>query len=215
MGHPAEPRSDHELPGFCRALGLPGMVDVHVHFMPERLLHKVWASFDRVPPAFGVDWPIRYRHDEQTRIGTLRRLGVLAHTALVYPHKPGMAPGPIGAVLARHPRLTLVVAHCGSPEYAEFLDLAAGYPNVYLDTTMVFTDFSERRTPFPAALLPRLRDLGDRVVLGSDYPNIPYPYAHQVAVLARLGLGDDWLRAVLHHNGARLLAPLVPRPRRL
>jgi predicted TIM-barrel fold metal-dependent hydrolase len=54
-------------------------------------------------------------------------------------------------------------------------------------------------------LLPRLLDQGDRVVLGSDYPNIPYPYAHQVAVLARLGLGDDWLRAVLHHNGTRLL----------
>ena len=30
--------------------------------------------------------------------------------------------------------------------------------------------------------------------------------AHQVTALARLGLGDEWLRAVLHHNGARLLA---------
>ena len=289
------PLTDDDLAGFYRALGLPGLVDIHVHFMPERLLGKVWAYFDRVPPEFGMQWPIRYRHDEQTRIETLRRLGVLAHTALSYPHKPGMAPwligwgrefagrvegcvptgtffpepeaagyvaeavadgvrvfkahlqvggydptdplldpvwgllaeagtpvvchcgsgpfpgrftgpGPISAVLARHPRLTLVIAHCGSPEYAEFLDLAARYPNVHLDTTMVFTDFSERRAPFPAELLPRLRDLGDCVVLGSDYPNIPYPYAHQVAVLARLGLGDEWLRAVLHHNGARLLA---------
>jgi predicted TIM-barrel fold metal-dependent hydrolase len=41
-------------------------------------------------------------------------------------------------------------------------------------------------------------------VLGSDFPSIPYPYAHQLAALARLGLGDDWLRAVLWSNGARL-----------
>ena len=43
--------------------------------------------------------------------------------------------------------------------------------------------------------MPRLRDLQDRVLLGSDFPNIPYPYAHQLEALERLGLGEDWLRA--------------------
>jgi hypothetical protein len=43
------------------------------------------------------------------------------------------------------------------------------------------------------------------VVLGSDFPNIPYPYAHQLDALARLGLGDEWMRKVLWENGARLL----------
>ena len=70
---------------------------------------------------------------------------------------------------------------------------------------MAFTDFVEQIAPFPPALRPQLADLGDRIVLGSDYPNIPYPYAHQIAALHRLDLGDDWLRAVLHDNGARLL----------
>ena len=59
---------------------------------------------------------------------------------------------------------------------------------------MTFTDFTTQRAPFPAELLPRLRDLADRVVLGSDFPNIPYPYAHQIEALIRLDLGDDWLR---------------------
>ena len=49
-------------------------------------------------------------------------------------------------------------------------------------------------------------ELQDRVVLGSDFPNTPYPYAHQLESLVRLDLGDRWLRAVLHDNGARLLA---------
>jgi hypothetical protein len=262
--------------------------------MPDQVLRKVWEYFDATVALGGPPWPIRYRDDETTRVETLARLGVLRHTALSYPHKPGMAhwlntwslefadrvpgcvpgatffpepgvtgylraaldagarvvkahlqvggydprderldpvwgllaeagvpvvchcgsgpmpgdhtgPGPIAQVLARHPRLTLVVAHLGLPEYAEFLDLATMYPNVYLDTTMAFTDFTERLAPFPAPLRPRLLDLGDRIVLGSDFPNIPYPYAHQIEALARLDLGEEWLRAVLYHNGVRLL----------
>jgi uncharacterized protein len=114
-------------------------------------------------------------------------------------------PGPFGEVLERHPQLVAVVAHMGMPEYAEFLDLARRYERVHLDTTMAFTDFTEERMPFPPALRPALAELGERVVLGSDFPNIPHTFAHQLDVLVRLDLGDDWLRGVLHDNGARLL----------
>ncbi|MEU4563169.1 amidohydrolase family protein [Actinoplanes sp. NPDC023936] len=286
--------ADDTLTDYLRRLALPGFADIHVHFMPERVLHKVWHYFDTFPPRRGLRWPIHYREDERTRLSILRRLGVVTFTALVYAHKPGMSawlndwcreftagvpgcvpsatffpepgvgayvrealdhgarvfkshlqvggydpgdplldpvwgmlaeagvpvvchcgsgptpgaftgPGPISEVLARHPSLTLVVAHCGSPEYAAFLDLAAAHPRVHLDTTMAFTDFLNGLAPYPKDLVPKLADLGDRIVLGSDFPNIPYPYAHQIEVLDRLGLGDDWLRAVLHDNGARLL----------
>lgn len=121
-------------------------------------------------------------------------------------------PGPFGEVLARHPGLTAVVAHMGMPEYEQFLALAARYDAVHLDTTMVFTEFTESRMPFPPALRPRLRELGDRVLLGSDFPNTPYPYATQLDALVRLDLGADWLRGVLHDNGARLLRLPPPVP---
>lgn len=98
----------------------------------------------------------------------------------------------------------LVVAHMGMPEYEDFLGLAERYGEVRLDTTMAFTDFSERFAPFPRRALPRLDVLGDRILLGSDFPNIPYGYVHQLHTLERLGLGDDWLRAVCYGNGARL-----------
>ena len=114
-------------------------------------------------------------------------------------------PGPIGEVIARHPRLNVIIAHFGTPEYAEFLDLASRRPGVYLDTTMVFTDYLESRAPFPASQLPRLAGLRDKILLGSDFPNIPYPYPHQLQALARLGLGAPWLRAVCHDNAAALL----------
>jgi uncharacterized protein len=118
---------------------------------------------------------------------------------------PFTGPGPMGEVLARHPDLVAVVAHMGMPEYGDFLDLAGRYRRVHLDTTMAFTDFSEQRAPFPRERLAALVELQDRIVLGTDFPNTPYSYAHQLDALSRLDLGEDWLRAVLHDNGARLL----------
>ena len=104
--------------------------------------------------------------------------------------------------MARHPELRLVIAHMGMPEIAEFMDLADGYANVMLDTTMAFVDFWDE--PTDPAVVQRLPGLQDRVLFGTDFPNIPYDYAHQVEALQRLDLGDDWMRDVLWNNGARL-----------
>jgi predicted TIM-barrel fold metal-dependent hydrolase len=115
-------------------------------------------------------------------------------------------PVPIGEVLSRHPRLAVLIAHLGSPEYADFVALAERYERVGLDTTMALTDFFQEIAPVPTDLYPRLLDLGlaGKVLLGSDFPNIPYEYGHQLEALARPGLGDDWLRAVCWHNAVRL-----------
>ncbi len=82
----------------------------------------------------------------------------------------------------------------------------AAYDRVHLDTTMAFTDFTEALMPFPPELLPRARrPAATGSCSARDFPNTPYPYVDQLDALAGLGLGDDWLRAVLHDNGARLL----------
>jgi predicted TIM-barrel fold metal-dependent hydrolase len=133
------------------------------------------------------------------------RVPVIVHCGSGPAPGPFTGPGPFAAVLARHPRLTAIIAHLGAPEYGAFLDLADRYPGVHLDTTMAFTDFFSSFTPFPAELLPRLTAIGDRILLGSDFPNIPYAYLHQLQALAGLGLGVTWLRAVCHDNAVRLL----------
>ncbi|MDQ1687485.1 MAG: uncharacterized protein QOK42_460 [Frankiaceae bacterium] len=112
-------------------------------------------------------------------------------------------PGPFGEVLARHPALPAVIAHLGMPDVDEFCDLAGRYDNVRLDTTMAFVDFWPQPPP-SAALRSRLRALGEKILLGTDFPTIPYPYFHQLEVLARLDLGDDWLRRVCWENAAEL-----------
>jgi len=80
--------TDDDLPTFAAGLGLPGLFDVHVHFMPDRMQEAVWAHFDELsdPP-----WPIRYRLDEGERIDRLGKLGITRYTALAYAHRPGVA----------------------------------------------------------------------------------------------------------------------------
>lgn len=276
---------------FWEGLGLPGLFDVHTHFLPENIQRRVWEQFDVAGPKIGREWPIRYRQSTEERVEILRGFGVRRFSTLPYAHRPGIAtylndwaadfkrdvpeslwsatfypepeaaayvgqlvadgaeifkvhvqvgefdlddplldaawgllaeagtpivihaggapvgndftgPAPLARVLDRHPRLTAIVAHMGAPDLVEFLELAERFERVHLDTTMVFTDFWPQ--PYPTELLPRLVDLQDKVLLGTDFPTIPYPYAHQLEGLARLDLGDDWLRAVCWGNGFEL-----------
>jgi uncharacterized protein len=83
----AYPDTDDDVAPFVRATGAPGILDVHVHAMPERLQQAVWRYFDGLqdPP-----WPVTYRGDLDERARVLAGLGVRAHTALAYAHRPGM-----------------------------------------------------------------------------------------------------------------------------
>jgi len=289
---------------FAAELGLPGLFDLHTHFLPPRVMAKVRAQFDTAGPLIGRSWPLQYRGEDDALVETLREFGVRRFSALAYAHRPDMAeflndwsagfaarvpdclhsatfypepgaptyvaariadgaqifkvhvqvgafdvrdplladawgvledagtpvvihagsgpvstpytgPAPVAELLRSFPRLSLVIAHLGAPEYAEFVDLAETYERVCVDTTMVFTDFFvDLGAAFPADLVPRLRDLQPKVLLGSDFPNIPYPYATQLDGLERLGLGDDWLRAVCWQNAARLFGESESCPTR-
>jgi len=61
---PTPPADDDDIPRFLADLGLPGIVDLHVHFLPERMLRKVWAYFDEAPLHYGTPWPVQYRTAE-------------------------------------------------------------------------------------------------------------------------------------------------------
>ena len=79
------------MPAFWRALGIPGLADVHVHFLPPRMLRRVWAYLDEAGPLVGVTWPIRYRWTDEERVAHLASMGVRMFSALAYAHRPDMA----------------------------------------------------------------------------------------------------------------------------
>ena len=301
MTDPFGPEGTAAVRSFWERLGLPGLIDLHVHFLPPPIERAVWREFDGAGDLIGRPWPITYRGPAEERVAFLRAAGVRRFSTLPYAHKPGVAEflnewsagfaaevdevlrsatfypeesaatyvpaaiaagveifklhlqvggfhlddplldpvwgslaeagapimvhagsGPVGTsytgpgstarVLAKHPRLRLVIAHMGSPECAEFLELAEQYREVRLDTSMAFTPFFAEDTSeaghahgsYTPDLVPRLADLQDRVVWGSDFPTLPFTYADQLGWLAELGLGDAWLRDVCWHNAARL-----------
>lgn len=85
------PTSDAEVPAWWRALGLPGLFDAHVHFLPPPIQDAVWREFESAGEKIGRGWPIHYRGSIQKRVGQLRALGVRRFTTLPYAHKPGVA----------------------------------------------------------------------------------------------------------------------------
>jgi uncharacterized protein len=105
-------------------------------------------------------------------------------------------------LLARHPALRLIVAHMGAFDFADYLALAERHPNVALDTTMVFVGFTGC-DPFPPHLVPRLEAISDRVLFGSDFPTIPYPFSHAVQGVLALPLSDAAKRRILWDNAQR------------
>ena len=70
---------------------------------------------------------------------------------------------------------------------------------------MVGTDFMEQSTPMPEGYIQRFAQLDGKVVLGSDFPSIPYQYSHQLAVLNSWGLSDQWLANTLWHTPRKLI----------
>jgi uncharacterized protein len=85
------PATDADVAGWTRGLGLPGLVDLHLHFLPERVMAKVWDYFENAGENYGTAWPVHYKLPESERLSALEDLGVVAFAPLVYPHKPGMA----------------------------------------------------------------------------------------------------------------------------
>ena len=82
---------DADVPGVVAELGLPGIVDVHTHFMAPQIMDKVWAYFDAAGPLLGREWPITYRWSDDERVAHLRSMGVTTFSALSYAHRPGVA----------------------------------------------------------------------------------------------------------------------------
>ena len=82
---------DADVPAFWRSLGLPGLFDVHVHFLPENIQRRVYEQFDQAGPKIGREWPIRYRGPHDERVEHLRAMGVRRFPTLPYAHRPGVA----------------------------------------------------------------------------------------------------------------------------
>jgi predicted TIM-barrel fold metal-dependent hydrolase len=100
-------------------------------------------------------------------------------------------------VLEAFPKLKICIPHLGFGETRAYRDMIERYDNLWLDTTMVLADY------FP--MLERVDLTGyrmDRLMYGSDFPNIPFAWDRELKQLQEIGLADGDLERILNLNAA-------------
>jgi uncharacterized protein len=98
-------------------------------------------------------------------------------------------------VLRVHPDLKLCVPHLGADEFDEYRQLIEKYDNLWLDTTMTLADY------LPMDYFPDLTELRvDRVMFGTDFPNLPYAWDREIKRLVSLNLPGNVLAKILGEN---------------
>jgi predicted TIM-barrel fold metal-dependent hydrolase len=142
------------------------------------------------------------RIGEVYRVAEERGVPVMVHTGTsVFPGARNVYadPMPCDDVAVDFPRLTLLLAHAGRPLHFETaFFLARRHGNVRLDLSGI---------P-PRSLLthlPRLAEIADRCLWGTDWPGPGVPdLRRNVEDFLRLGLPEAASRAILHGNAASL-----------
>jgi len=102
-------------------------------------------------------------------------------------------------VLADHPRLRLCVPHLGADEFDGYTRLLERHDHLWLDTTMMLGDFFSVKPP------PRILSVRpDRILYGTDFPNLPYAWDHELRRVRHQGFSDAVLEQVLATNARTL-----------
>jgi predicted TIM-barrel fold metal-dependent hydrolase len=125
---------------------------------------------------------------------------LLIHAGPLPERSDGVGARAMARTLRRFPSLNVIVAHAGADEFDAFFDLCGLYGGVYLDTAMVFNRFLGGPPP-----IQRVLEFQDRVLYGSDFPNIPYRVESGVEAILDLRLGRALEEKLFYTNAARLL----------
>jgi len=138
---------------------------------------------------------------------------VVAHDALLVIHcgseptLPGygfdtrsLTAAALARALDRFPDAKVSVPHFGFAESAEYDDMLDRYQHLYLDVSTMLAGFFDA-TP-PADILARR---WDRLLYGSDFPNLPYAWDRDLRAIEAADLGPEQRAAILGGNARRLL----------
>jgi len=98
----------------------------------------------------------------------------------------------VDRVLRGYPKLRLCVPHLGADEFDAYEVLLERHDNLWLDTTMMLAEY------FPVTTPTRLVTMRpDRVMYGSDFPNLPYAWDRELSRITRYEKRDDALVSLL------------------
>lgn len=167
-----------------RMLAHPRVAGIKLHFMVQ----EIYPQDERLFPLY--------------ELVTAKKKRLLMH----------IGNGPIGnqfvgyhhfkKVLDRFPELPVNIPHMGGLEFEPFMALLDDHPNLYLDTAYSFWP----GLPFTFNLDPAyLEKHKDRILYGSDFPNVILPREGEIDYLLSLDLSNEFYEKVFYANGMRLL----------
>ncbi|SLM29459.1 putative metal-dependent hydrolase (TIM-barrel fold protein) [Desulfamplus magnetovallimortis] len=98
-------------------------------------------------------------------------------------------------VVRSYQGLRLCVPHLGMDQFDEYRTMLEKYDNLWMDTAMAITDY------LPLEAMPDIKSFRlDRVMYGSDFPNIPYAWDRELKILADSGISAMESTQVLREN---------------
>lgn len=109
--------------------------------------------------------------------------------------------GKLRRAMERFPDMRVQIAHMGTDEYSLAFSLLADFPNVTMDNSIIFGDGF---CALPEEHFEDVERFSDRIMYGSDFPNIWYPPEAGAAVLLKSGFSEETVRKILYENAKRL-----------
>lgn len=103
--------------------------------------------------------------------------------------------GKLENVLQDFPSLQICVPHLGLNELSAYRKLLDTYDNLWLDTAMAVAEYFPLKDRIDLA-----RYRPDRVMYGSDFPNIPYAWDRELKLLQKAGISRDAMAKILCGN---------------
>ena len=98
-------------------------------------------------------------------------------------------------VIRTYPDLRVCVPHLGADEFDSYRRLLESYDNLWLDTTMTLADY------LPFDNVPDLMQMrADRLIFGSDFPNLPYAWDREIKRICHLKLTRQALTKLMSQN---------------
>jgi len=158
-------------------------------------------SYDRRPSYAGLKFhpsyhgcPITGDHYRPAlEFAAARQLIVLSHT---WGGSAFDGPALVAQVAERYPQVTFLAGHSGHGQFAEMMEVARRYPNVYMELTAAYA--------VHGVIEAMVEEVGaHKVLLGYDLPWFDPHYAIGCVVMAHIS--EDARRAILRENALRLL----------
>jgi predicted TIM-barrel fold metal-dependent hydrolase len=119
------------------------------------------------------------------------------HTGPLMPSEPGRPIPYLDEVALTFPELRIVAGHIGHPWTDEMIGLAWKHENVYIDTSAYLPRY------YPPQLVHFIKTYGqDKVLFGSNFPQLPFKKAVEQALA--LGLGEDVQAKFLFENARKV-----------